>query len=227
MLENEVAVVIPVLDEEATIQTVVQSLVALKVTVIVVDDGSLDQSAEKAHESGAIVVQHKHNRGYESALGSGFDEAVKRGFGCVVTFDGDAQFDAMDIIRMVNLQREAGVDLVIGIRDYRNRYTESLLAWFGHYRFSVRDPLCGLKLYMVESAVQHLPFDTTNLVGMQLAFRMLEEGCSVAEQSIHVEKRLGLSRYGASLKGEMRILKALYKTVKLFGLFPKNVSSNT
>ncbi len=223
LTEYNVAVVIPVLNEEATIQIVVQSLVELGLTAIVVDDGSSDKSSEKASESGAIVVQHTHNRGYETALGSGFDEALQRGFECIVTFDGDAQFDALDIVRFVERQRETRADLVIGVRDYRNRHTESLLAWFGRYRFNVSDPLCGLKLYMASSATSFLPFDTENLVGMQLAFRMIDGGCTVTEQKIHVEKRLVASRYGASLKGELRIVRAFYKAISVFGLFSKNV----
>ena len=224
---HNIAVVIPVLNEEATIQAVVQSLVKLDVMVIVVDDGSSDQSAIKSSQAGAIVVQHANNRGYEAALGSGFEEGVKRDAEYIVTFDGDAQFDPMDIIRLADHRRETNADLVIGIRDYRNRRTESLLACFGRYRFGVSDPLCGMKLYRVASAVPFLPFDTENLVGMQLAFRMLECGCSVAEQPVHVEKRLGLSRYGASLRGEMRILRALYKAISVFGLFSKNAATKT
>ncbi len=227
MLNNNVAVVIPVLNEGETIQSVVQSVAHLDVTVIVVDDGSTDNSATKAAQAGAIVVKHECNRGYEFALGSGFDEAVNRAFEYVMTFDGDAQFDPMDIQRVIDRQHDTEADLIIGIRDYRNRRTESLLSYFGRFRFGVRDPLCGLKLYRVTRAIPFLPFDTVNLVGMQLAFRMLDGGCSVAEQPIHVEKRLGLSRYGASLKGELRIVRALFKAINIFGLFSKNVDTKS
>ncbi|MDH5523670.1 MAG: glycosyltransferase family 2 protein [Desulfobulbaceae bacterium] len=216
---NRLAVIIPALNEEATIANVVACVSVRGATPIVVDDGSLDQTANIARSAGALVVSHEVNNGYEQALNTGIHEAAARGFELAATFDADGQLDPDDLVRFVDVLDAEKSDLVIGVRDYRNRYTEYLLALFGRLRFGLRDPLCGLKLYRLKKAKHYFPFDTLRLVGMEMSFRMLDAGCKVTELPIHVQKREGVSRYGSSFSGELNILKSLWRVIWEFGLF--------
>ena len=87
-----IGLVIPALNEGMTIYDVV--LKASKYGLpIVVDDGSIDSTGEKAKEAGAEVVRHKINLGYESALGSGFQRADELGCDVVITLDADGQHE--------------------------------------------------------------------------------------------------------------------------------------
>ena len=84
--------------------------------VIVVDDGSRDQTAQLAELAGATVVRHGQNQGYGSAIQSIMAEARKRNADILVIFDADAQHNPGEIPRLVEGIR-AGADLVIGSRE--------------------------------------------------------------------------------------------------------------
>ena len=107
--------VIPVFDEAATIAGVV-ARAASHGTVIVVDDGSADDSATVAASAGALVVRTTGRRGKGAALRMGFAEALARGAQRVVTLDGDGQHDPDDIPRLLAVASESPRALVIGSR---------------------------------------------------------------------------------------------------------------
>ena len=109
-------VVIPALDEEATIADVARGALLFSDAVIVVDDGSTDRTAELAQQAGAHVIRHPRNVGQWSALRTGFREALRRGFDIVITMDADGQHDPTDIPRLLEPILEGRADLVIGSR---------------------------------------------------------------------------------------------------------------
>ena len=108
--ENSTVVIIPVYNEEKTISALVRKLLELELEVIVVDDGSSDLSATLAQAAGALVVKQFHNMGYEQALSDGFNEALKRGFGRILTFDGDGQFNPSDVMTFLDCQDKSGAE---------------------------------------------------------------------------------------------------------------------
>ena len=111
-----VAVVIPALNEAATIASVVARAKAFG-TVIVVDDGSSDHTAACAAAVGATVVSHQRNAGYDGALQSGFVAASSIGAEIVVTLDADGQHDPDMLLQALKPIHDGRVDLVIGQRD--------------------------------------------------------------------------------------------------------------
>lgn len=113
---NTVAVVIPALNEAATIRDVVQAVLAECAQVIVIDDGSSDGTAERIADLPVTVLRHDTPRGKGQALRAGFDEALRRGCDGVVTMDADGQHDARDIPRLLAAARAYPDHLVIGAR---------------------------------------------------------------------------------------------------------------
>ena len=108
---------IPARDAEGTIGAVVRGLkgAAPELSVLVVDDGSVDRTSDRAREAGADVIRHEVNAGKGAALQTGFDEASRRGVERVLTLDADGQHDpayAMALLRALD-----GSDIVIGSRD--------------------------------------------------------------------------------------------------------------
>ena len=109
-------VLIPCLNEEAAIQQVVESALALNVPVIVVDDGSDDRTPEIVDALPVTLLRHPQRRGKGEALRHGFREALKLGFDAVVTMDGDGQHLASDVPRIVEAAQRYPGNIVIGAR---------------------------------------------------------------------------------------------------------------
>jgi glycosyltransferase involved in cell wall biosynthesis len=87
--------------------------------VVVVDDGSTDDTAAVARGAGAEVLEQRPNRGKGAALRAGFRTALERGAEAVVTLDADGQHDPGEIPRFLGAWDAGPVDLVVGRRDFR------------------------------------------------------------------------------------------------------------
>jgi len=112
----ECAVVIPCFNEERTIEAVICETRALLPTVIVVDDGSGDATAERAKQAGARVFRHPSNQGKGVALHTGLEQARTLGFAWALTLDGDGQHAPSDIPRFLDRAAATGAALVVGNR---------------------------------------------------------------------------------------------------------------
>ena len=123
--EANVSVVIPALDEEEPIADVVRAVPReIASEVIVVDNGSVDGTAERAREAGARVV-HEPRRGYGRACRAGV-EAVAPGCGIVVFLDGDGSDCPELMSRLVDPVRAGTHDFVIGSRTRGRRESGSM-----------------------------------------------------------------------------------------------------
>lgn len=111
------AAVIPILNEATTIQGVVENVRRHVDHVVVVDDGSSDESAELAHATGATVLLHDRNLGKGAALQTALRWAKEQHeLDHLVLIDGDGQHDPADIQRMIQALREAKLDILVGSR---------------------------------------------------------------------------------------------------------------
>jgi|SRR5579872_6106370 len=114
-LANCVAV-IPCLNEGATLFPLVEAVLQHVSHVIVVDDGSTDQTAAIAGEAGAEVLRHEKTRGKGAALNTGWRRAADQGFDWALTMDGDGQHAPDDIPALLSCAMRGEVDLVAGNR---------------------------------------------------------------------------------------------------------------
>jgi glycosyltransferase involved in cell wall biosynthesis len=206
-----VGIVIPALNESATISAVVSAASAYG-TPIVINDGSTDRTAELAANAGAVVVSHAVNRGYDGALNSGFVKAAELGCEIVITLDADGQHDPTLIRRFIDAL-DTGADVVIGVRSHRQRFAEHLFAAYTKLRYGIDDPLCGMKAYKtsVFNSLGH--FDSFGSIGTELAIFAARNGRTISQLSFQVRDRTGASRFGRVLSGNMKILRAMALTV--------------
>jgi glycosyltransferase involved in cell wall biosynthesis len=109
-------VLIPCLNEEAAIQSVIESVLALGAPVIVIDDGSDDRTPEIVAALPVTLLRHTERRGKGEALRHGFREALRQGYDAVLTMDGDGQHLAADIPRIVAAAARYPQHIVIGAR---------------------------------------------------------------------------------------------------------------
>jgi glycosyltransferase involved in cell wall biosynthesis len=118
---SSVVVGIPALNEERTIAKVVVRASEYAGTVVVVDDGSEDDTALIARKLGAVVLRHDRNLGKGAALRDCFEYANQTGANVLVTLDGDGQHDPTNIPKLVDVLRDENADVVIGSRMTRPR----------------------------------------------------------------------------------------------------------
>jgi glycosyltransferase involved in cell wall biosynthesis len=109
-------VIVPAYNEEARIGAVVRAVRPLADRVIVVDDGSVDRTADAAAAAGARVVSHVINRGQGAALRTGTAAALAADAEVIVHFDGDGQHGAGSIEALIAPIRDGRADVVYGSR---------------------------------------------------------------------------------------------------------------
>ena len=114
---DDIVALIPAYQEGPRIGAVVEAA-RDHLPVLVVDDGSTDETAPAAEAAGATVIRQLPNAGKGSALRTGFREALERGCAAVVTLDADGQHDPTEIPAFVEAFRARRPELVIGRRDF-------------------------------------------------------------------------------------------------------------
>jgi glycosyltransferase involved in cell wall biosynthesis len=118
MTPRKVVAIIPAHNEAPRIGAVVTAAAA-HLPVLVVDDGSADETTERATEAGATVVRQLPNKGKGAALRTGFGWALDHGFDAAVTLDGDGQHDPAEIPVFLEAWANGARDLVVGRRNFR------------------------------------------------------------------------------------------------------------
>ncbi len=121
-------VVVPAYNEAALVGSVVMELRKQYAHVVVVDDGSSDNTAEAASRAGAVTLRHCINRGQGAALQTGLRYCLQCGAQCIVTFDADGQHDRRDIEALTRPILAGEVDVTLGSRFLRSGSAEGM-AW--------------------------------------------------------------------------------------------------
>ena len=124
---DTVCVVVPAYNEAALVGSVVVELCQRYAHVVVVDDGSADNTAEVASLAGAVTLRHCINRGQGAALQTGLRYCLQCGAQCIVTFDGDGQHDYRDIEALTRPILAGQVDVTLGSRFMDSGSAEGLL----------------------------------------------------------------------------------------------------
>lgn len=117
-----VCIVIPAFNEAGSINDVVKSLrmplsaVSFDHEIVVIDDGSKDDTSDNARKAGATVIKHILNRGVGGATSTGLRYAEKYNFDMAATMDGDGQHSPEDVVNCIEKAISTNSDLLIGSR---------------------------------------------------------------------------------------------------------------
>lgn len=152
---EDICIVIPCFNEALRISRVVSGAREFAQTVLVVDDGSADATADAARQAGAMVESLPRNCGKGVALKHGFAWAAAHGFQAALTLDGDGQHDTSEIPIFFEAFDRGDCDLVIGnrmtdtramprLRRWTNRFTSAAISRLAGQRLS--DTQCGFRL---------------------------------------------------------------------------------
>lgn len=218
----KISIVLPAKNESVAISDTVRSIVAthLGAEVIVVNDGSTDDTAAVAEAAGARVVHHPYSKGNGAAIKTG----VRAAGGDVIVFmDADGQHDPADIPRLLE-QIAQGHDMVVGARQkgsqasigrgLANGFYNRLASWMTGHR--VADLTSGFRVVRADKFREFLyllPNGFSYPTTSTMAF--FRAGYSVAYVPIHAARRIGKSHINL-LRDGARFLLIIFKIGTLF-----------
>ncbi len=219
---NSLSIIIPARDEAATLETVLNQLhtATPDAEIIVVDDGSKDDTARVAAECGARVIRHPYSKGNGAALKSGLRVAQGEN---ILIMDADGQHDPNDVPRLVAGLNE--YDLVVGARDThsetsfaRGIYHRALNAFAAYISDRpISDATSGFRAAKRELFVQFihiLPNGFSTPVTSTLAF--IKAGYSVNFVPLTMKKRAGgQSKIHPAADG-LRFFIIIFRMITLF-----------
>lgn len=224
----ELSIFFPFWNEEKNIEKVVKDAsavaknVASKWEIIMVDDGSSDNTLEKAQKLAKSdpehlrVISHQPNRGYGAALKSGLESAK---YNVVVFADGDAQFDFAEVSRF--LDKVDTADMVIGNRmkrvdhPFRHLLMNLLKVWdFIFFGFYFKDIDCGFKMFKRAALKKILPLQSEGaMITTEILARAKKAHLKISQVDVHHYPR----KFGDQSGGNLRVIvRAIAESFRLW-----------
>jgi len=152
-------VVMPTYNEAKEIGRIIKKVLAQGLEVVIIDDGSPDNTSQVAANNGAIVLKNQNNEGKGASLIKGFDYAMKNNFDTVITMDGDGQHLAEDIPLFLQAAKCSDSAIFIGNRMLKTKsmpwlrlLTNKFMSWLISeiIKQEVPDSQCGFRLIKKE-----------------------------------------------------------------------------
>jgi len=213
----KLCVAIPALNEERSIETVIEAVPrsiegVTSLQIVVVDDGSSDATRRLASAAGAHVISHGENRGVGAAFHSALEYALAMGADILVNIDGDGQFDPADIARLVAPVVADEADFVTAsrfadpalypdmprVKFLGNKMMSWLISFLTGKDF--RDVSCGFRAYS-RLALLHLnlfgTFTYTQETFLDLSFKRLR--IRELPMAVRGTRQFGKSRVASSI----------------------------
>ncbi|MBF0154669.1 MAG: glycosyltransferase [Magnetococcales bacterium] len=212
MARSDLAIVIPARNEALMIDWVVTRAKHFG-TVIVVNDGSIDGTPDRAAAAGAVVVHTESLKGYDKALEAGFAKAASLGCRAVITMDADGEHTPDILNNFSYLLLDQGVPLVLGRRPRKRRISERIMGLYFYLRFGVDDILCGMKGYHISLYHENGGFDHVVSIGTELALNSIRRGHLFQQVDVHGRLRSDTPRMGNRVEANLRIFRAMFRVL--------------
>jgi glycosyltransferase involved in cell wall biosynthesis len=226
---HDTLILIPAYNEAQRIGTVIQSVTRAQpeAAILVVDDGSSDDTAARARAAGARVISHAMNLGYGCALQTGYRYAHRTGVARLVQLDADGQHEA-DSIDVLLAGLDGGLDLCVGSRylagdppktSFSRRVGSRLFAWITTLWTGVKitDPTSGFQA-MNASALQRVVGDSfpEDYPDADVLISLARAGLRIGEAPVRMYPRQG----GVSMHSGGRAAFYAYKMMLTLTLLP-------
>lgn len=232
--DQKIALIIPAYNEGSVIGTVIRDLhqaltqEKFNFRIVVIDDGSTDNTAAEAVQAGARVIKHLLNTGSGGATATGLSYAQRNGYQIAATLDADGQHHPSDVIKGIALLRGGDSDLLIGSRllDATGMSKTKVLGNRGLsfitrvlFGISVTDSQSGLRIFS-RRALDQLKWRTSGFeFCSEMLWRAKQQGLVIGEypiQAIYTEysRAKGQNNWNA-----LHIIKSLVqrRLMELFG----------
>ena len=181
--------IVPIYNEATVIEDCIADLRTIFSNILVIDDGSTDDSASKAKKSGAQVIRHALNVGQGLAISTGFKWVQGQNkFKNIVTFDGDGQHIAHDALRLVEELENSSLDIVFGSRflGYEKSNTPAMKRIILKIVTKITNILTGIKLSDAHNGLRALTVEASKVV------ELTQAGMAHASQMISLTRQANL-----------------------------------
>jgi len=176
-------VVIPCLNEEKTIASVIKGIPTSipgiqRITTVIIDDGSTDGTAEAAKACGATVLNHAYNKGVGAAFQTAVDHFLLGGYDFMANLDADGQFNPLDIPKLLEPLLQGRADFVTASRFIDPSFKPNI-PWVKHWGnlkiAGLVSRLAGQKFYDVSCGFRAYSRDTLMRLNLQGVFTYTQE----------------------------------------------------
>lgn len=196
MEKERLCVVIPTYNNDGTLTNVIDDVLKYTTSVIVVNDGSTDRTAEilNGYDGEITLVSYLVNRGKGFALKRGFSKAKELGYQGVITIDSDGQHYANDLERFVEMAEQYPGSLLIGQRTTEGEMPSknSFANKFSNFWFTIQtarklqDTQNGFRLYPLKAMRNMYPYSSRYEAELELLVRLAWKGIPVRPVPVHV-----------------------------------------
>lgn len=213
-------VIIPAYNEEENIKKVVESIYDLKIDldVLVVNDGSTDNTSKEANNTNAIVINLPNNLGIGGGVQTGYLYALKNNYDIAIQLDGDGQHNPKDIIRMLEKIENEKYDMVIGSRFItKTNYKQTIFRMAGIRIVSfIIKMMTGKKIYDTTSGYRAINKDIIREFSMNYPYdypepetnmRMIMKNKKIIEIPVEMRKRIAGKSFVTPLKSIKYMIK--------------------
>ncbi len=193
----KVCVIVPTFNESEAIGGLIENVKGRNLDVLIVDDGSTDNTGDIALQKGAVVLRNPVNKGKGASLIRGFEYALQNGFDAVITMDGDGQHDPEEITFFIRRAENSDAGIISGNRmsavknmPFLRILTNSFMSWL-----------------ISKKAKQHIP-DTQ--CGYRLLKRAVIEKLSLTTSKYETESEILIQASQAGFRIESIPIKTIY-----------------
>lgn len=223
---REVLVIMPALNEGESLEELLpqmpKEINSMGVGILIIDDGSSDNTVEVAESYGCAVLSNPFRRGQGAASRVGYDVADLLSAKIAVTMDSDGQHLPDDIKGIIAPIAEGHADMVMGSRLLGHREKDSLFRLAGIYLFSnmvtflagtrITDCSSGFKAFKV-NRLSELDLNENQFQAAETIIRAARMGLTIVEVPITVQNRIaGVSRKGTNLSYGFNFLRTIFRS---------------
>jgi len=194
---DKICILIPAYNAQWTLGSVLEKIESLMIDILVVDDGSSDETKRVAWENRAQVLEHPFNLGKGAALRTGFQYVLQRDYKMVITLDADGQHDPAEIPILLKIFQSVRPDILIAsragefwkmtfLRRFWNRLGVKAVARLCHA--DITDSQSGFRLIRTE-VLKVVDLSTSRFeTELELLIKACKKGFSVLSVPINTQK---------------------------------------
>ena len=237
---TKIIITIPAYNEEETIGTVIQEIKQVmnglqhNYEIIVVNDGSTDNTEEIAKKAGAIVYSHPYNYGLAETFRTEVEKVLEQNADVIVHIDADGQYRPEEIPKLIEPVKKGEADLVLGSRFMGTIEEMPIAKRWGNIAFSkivsqisgikITDAQTGFRAFTREFA-EKVKITSTHTYTQEMVLRAVREKFKVKEVPVYFAKRekgksrLILNPFEYAIKAWINIFRIYrdYEPLKFFG----------